>query len=108
MLVVLIKSIESAGTDREGLAGFHVDDFAPARNTIIRLEMVLVMKPLLGSLFDDSVMQGEAHAVGLQENSPAFPSGTRYMARGADHFIEGSDDHGAFSDFIREAAKTWS
>src|SRR5690349_19017088 len=97
MLIVLIKRIESAGTDREGLTGFHVHHFASAGNAIIRFEMVLVVKPLLGSLLDDRVMKGKAHAVGLQQNPPAFPSSARNMARSADNFIKGSDDHGLSS-----------
>src|SRR5206468_5139732 len=88
-----VKRIERAGNDRVGLSSLDIDDLAAARNAIIRFEVVLVVKALLGPLLDDGVVQGKAHAVGLQQNPPAFPTRARHMAGAADDFIEGSDDH---------------
>jgi len=94
MLVMLIESIERSGRDWVSLSGFHVHHFALSLNTIIRFQVMLVMEPLLGALFDNGIVQRKTHAVGPQKNSTALPSLTRYVPRSIDNPIKRSDNHG--------------
>jgi hypothetical protein len=74
MLIMLVERIERAGLDRIDLTGLDIDHLAFARNAVIRFEMVLVVKALLGSLLHDRVVERETHGVVLQEESPALPA----------------------------------
>jgi hypothetical protein len=55
--------------------------------------MMPVMKALFGALFHHRIVEGEAHSIRFQQNSPALPPLARYMARRVDDLIERSDNH---------------
>src|SRR5687768_179224 len=93
VLIMLIERIERAGSYGIGLAGLHVDHFTAPGNTVIRLQVMLVVKPLLGALPDDCVMKRKPHAIGFQEDSTALPAVAPDMAGPVDDLVELSHDH---------------
>jgi hypothetical protein len=67
VLVVIIEQIQGAVLDRVDLAGLQVFDFPIARDTVDRLDMVLVPDVGLGTRLDDGFVERETGRIVIQD-----------------------------------------
>jgi hypothetical protein len=94
VLVVLVEHIERSRLQRPGFAGGDLDHFALASEAVIRLRMMLIVKPLLRSLLEDGVVQRITKPVRLEQQPSAFPSRSLNVSRTFENLVQRSDDHG--------------
>src|SRR5690625_4110245 len=96
VFIVLVQRIEHARADLMDLAGCQVLDLAFALDAIDGLEMVLVMHRQVAAGVDGGDMKGEAHVVGLQEQSGAVPTFRLDMAAAGARFSEVANYHDVY------------
>jgi hypothetical protein len=93
MRIVLIECVDRPGTDREYLPGREVLDLSFSADAIIRLEMVSVVKPQLGSSSDDRIAKRTSHRVTTDNQPATLPSGTGDIAFRSSNIFKRSNDH---------------